>query len=69
MKGKEMAEWISVQDRLPDTRHTMLVCTKNRNGVPKVAIAYYENGFGWCGSGGRWGNITHWMPIPEPPKD
>lgn len=61
-------QWISVTERLPDTRHTMLVCTRNRNGIPKVAMACYHDGFGWCGSGGRWGNVTHWMPLPEPPK-
>ena len=65
----KFGEWISVEDRLPDTRHAMLVCTRNRNNVPKIAMAYFENGFGWCGSGGRWNNVTHWMPLPEPPKE
>lgn len=64
-----LTRWISVKDRLPDTQHIMLVCTKNRNGVPKIAMASYHDGFGWCGSGGRWGNVTHWMPLPETPKE
>lgn len=68
--GYEFAHtWISVADRLPETNHTMLVCTKNRNGVPKVAMAYHQNGFGWCGSGGRWNNVTHWMPLPNVPEE
>ena len=23
---------------------------------------------GWHGQGGRWTSVTHWMPLPEPPK-
>jgi hypothetical protein len=46
--GVEHAQpkWISVEDRLPGTQHIMLVRTKNRNGVPKVAMASYHDGFG-----------------------
>ena len=60
-------EWISVDDRLPE------------NGKEDVLIAlrWGEVDIGWC-EDGRWrsefvneyedGEVTHWMPIPQPPK-
>ena len=60
-------EWIPVNDRLPE------------NGKEGVLIALMWGGvdIGWC-EDGRWrsefvneyedGEVTHWMPIPQPPK-
>lgn len=34
--------------------------------------ASWDEGFGWCDNvrGTYWGfSPTHWMPLPEPPKD
>ena len=60
-----MSEWISVKDRLPDT----CVCV----------LVHYDDGnmlVDEIGSDGEWidedfncGNITHWMPLPEPPEE
>lgn len=36
--------WISVKDRLPETRDNVLTYTKHDK-------------------------VTHWMPLPEPPKE
>lgn len=56
-----MEEWISVKDRLPEK--TKLVLTVTTNGYISINSIYY---------GVRWMNydpiITHWLPIPEPPK-
>ena len=59
-----MAEWISVKDRLPEDEKSVLVITKN--GKPWVA--HYDLKWrGWRTSGST--TITHWMPLPEPPKE
>ena len=29
--------------------------------------ANYRNG-SWYGQGGKWSNVTHWMPLPKAPK-
>ena len=60
-------EWISVDDRLPEN---------GKEGV-LIALRWGEVGIGWC-EDGRWrsefvneyedGEVTHWMPIPQPPK-
>jgi hypothetical protein len=63
-----VGEWISVKDRLPEKKGTFLVCTKNDFYCTKnIAKARFCNGE-WHGTGGVWSNVTHWMPLPEPPK-
>lgn len=62
------AEWISVNKQLPETYIEVLVCFK-ADGTNIIA---FVNRFG------KWKNastdnfieseITHWMPLPEPPK-
>jgi hypothetical protein len=66
------AEWISVDDRLPEITTPVLVYCK----VYGRFIATYED----IGAGAKWGNWkdsngnlgilppTHWMPLPEPPS-
>ena len=62
-----MDEWISVKDRLPESGETTLVY----NGDIDVHgfwngrwLDYDENGYPF-----EVLYITHWMPLPEPPKE
>ena len=65
--GVTVQEWISVDDRLPES---------GKEGV-LIALRWGEVDIGWC-EDGRWsgefineyeeGEVTHWMPIPQPPK-
>ena len=66
--GVTVQEWISVDDRLPESvANRVLVVCERSNGV---FYAHYEKPF--------WINletdkpfistVTHWMPLPEPPK-
>lgn len=57
-------EWISCQDRLPETNRPVLIWTE---GLSKE--------ISFCGAGSlkrkrliKWG-VTHWMPLPEPPEE
>lgn len=71
---KETNGWISTNDRLPENEQYVMLWTKT--GVMKYAkylndephrpwIAYDE-----YGSIRAWDNVvTHWMPLPEPPKE
>ena len=62
--GVTVQEWISVKDGLPEDGETVTICT--------------EKGFVYAGEliGDTWfldndswtANVTHWMPLPEPPK-
>ena len=64
-----MSEWISVKDKLPDKTDYYLVCLESpRCGLKDgVTTSYYQH------KAKNWKavynpSVTHWMPIPEPPK-
>ena len=50
-------EWISVNDRLPDKAMWCLVW----DGLDVEKEYFYDDHFAF-------GDITHWMPLPEPPE-
>lgn len=61
--GVTVQEWISVNDRLPEPKENA-ICI-NRHG--DMMIGTYTE-WGWmfpC----YYGKPTHWMPLPEPPKE
>lgn len=64
--------WIPVTERLPETIHEYVLCCDEKGG----------QFVGWIGegrivsgkarafqNGGKGRYITHWMPLPEPPKE
>lgn len=66
------AQWISVKDRMPKPREDVLVCVywhekyQTRPGwySDQDGLWYVDISAHW-----KWDlNVTHWMPIPEPPK-
>lgn len=64
-------KWISVTERLPDFEGSLLCMRKTAFGLSGQEVLYYEDGeFSYDGieplAGGT---VTHWMPLPEPPKD
>lgn len=63
--------WIKVSERLPEFEIDVLVCDENGN-----TDHGYFNGFSWVSNTMRdydgdkdYINATHWMPLPEPPKE
>ncbi len=69
--------WISVKDRLPDDDQMVLVIA---SGKPQqnltldraIEIASYYTADSWVlEAWPEWEtpNVTHWMPLPEPPKE
>jgi hypothetical protein len=63
-EGVKPAEWINVKDRLPMGMTSVLMFIDGRG----VMIGYYQPIDGlWSYDG--WSPGTHWMPLPEPPKD
>ena len=60
--GITVQEWTSVKDRLPEKPMKCLVYTK-RGEYGGYEITYYNEGFYL-----QYANVTHWMPLPQPPK-
>jgi hypothetical protein len=58
------AEWISVEERLPDENGRFLTVDK----IGDMMVCYWEKHFGWFAIVCNKNAITHWMPLPEPPK-
>jgi len=64
--------WISVEERLPEKHVEVLICTedygKNELGFANTAV---WDGSEWIETWNRKESIpyvSHWMPLPEPPK-
>ena len=72
--GVTVQEWISVKDRLPEEGEYVLCVLKGFNYGGKIQVCkfvpadkfkdkpyfeHFRNGFP---------SVTHWMPIPQPPK-
>ncbi len=61
--GVTVREWISVKEQLPDTMKPVIVCRKGG----KVEQGFRDLNGWWKVYGTRTKNITHWMPLPQPP--
>jgi len=69
-KLQEVDNWVSVEDRLPVEWEVIQIITDYK----KQAVAYY-----CCDDDGIWhdamrsihtyGSVTHWQPLPTPPKE
>lgn len=68
-----MSEWISVEDRLPDV-DTLVLATGFDYGYQLnkmhyvLAVRFDNYWYSETDFGVEYKYITHWMPLPEPPK-
>ena len=70
--GVTVQEWISVKDRQPNNKGCYLLTVKHWfDGEPVVREACW-NGKDWFSCDDRrykiTPRVTHWMPLPNPPK-
>ena len=67
--GVTVQEWISVDDRLPEDDSDVLAYLRIVEGS-RICQANYANGmwFDWIFNTPVTESITHWMPMPQPPK-
>ena len=76
--GVTVQEWISVKDKLPPHNHDVLVYRPDM--AMKILVDNYYGYYGeddaeWHEGWAKYGKdihnnplITHWMPLPQPPK-
>jgi hypothetical protein len=76
--GLESAQpkWIGVEERLPKPNRKVLTIRKECSGTGRYRYAL-DNTILWIDGTLVWGvdmeswkdRVTHWMPLPEPPKE
>ena len=70
--GVTVQEWISVDDRLPEPFVSVLACIPSEEPLPTVHESYIADHGAWVciltAERYKTGEVTHWMPIPQPPK-
>ena len=60
-----MSEWISVKDRLPEKSGMYIIYNPKWHFENRVFASYFHSlPSMWTYSG-----VTHWMPLPERPKE
>ena len=69
-----MGEWINVEDRLPDrVERVLCACWDYVIKIYWHKLLWFENGNWWKSIKTYDANynkhVTHWMPLPEPPKE
>lgn len=67
-------KWISIKDKLPKQKVDDIDCSIDvfcyfQNGDIEKGCWYYKDSC-WIGYN-EWSNnnVTHWMPLPKPPKN
>lgn len=71
-------QWISVDEKLPKTGESVLVCVAINKNLKGFGECKPEMRIGWLDDGDKWAlqfsnmdysEVLCWMPLPEPPKD
>ena len=61
----KVPRWIPVTEKIPPDQEEVLVQTRSKNGVRNVDKGYWAiDHFIHRGRA----EVTHWMPLPEPPE-
>lgn len=76
MEALKRTRWIPCSERLPESDQEVLVIVSGKAGnitlVDSVEIGNFDRDEGWIlEMWPEWEdlNVTHWMPMPEPPKE
>lgn len=59
----QVPKWISVEERLPEQYATVIIW---RDDCKNATIGWLISGYWSVPKGVR---VTHWMPMPDPPKE
>ena len=70
MEALERTRWIPCSERLPKIGSTVLTLDKRHNIMSRTIRAYMDGKLYFTPDGLAPGkHITHWQPLPEPPKE
>jgi len=69
--SQKTAEWISIEERLPEDMRSVLFCTEDVNEPAMIPLQGYYNATTKEWVGYLWSqkrtDVTHWIYTPEPP--
>lgn len=69
IQSVNLLEWIPVTERLPD-HYTDVIVFSRQGDSTAVGLAYRMRNRWYCPYDVYVGEyVTHWMPLPEPPKE
>lgn len=66
---RKQSKWISVEDRLPEKFVDVLCWYPTKNYGSNIAIDYMESDRGYFAHQFKYGEPTHWIPLPAPPTE
>ena len=61
-------DWVKVSDRLPEQKGSRYIPLNLCLEEGTIVQGGFDDGVFWLNSA-RLENVTHWMPLPPPPKD
>lgn len=64
--GVTVQRWIPVTERLPNPYENVIGWTKYRE---RGVVSHNGKRFVWEDDEGDYAHVTHWMPLPDAPKD
>ena len=70
-------KWMPVTEMLPEEGESVLVCDAREDYVGEAVLQKglvfmgkeFQGCWDWKGTSCRLDEFTHWMPLPEPPKE
>lgn len=67
--GLTAQEWIPVTERMPEESGMYIVAAKDGRAQRTTFVIWQKRNKVWNLTGARsYWKVTHWMPLPEPPK-
>ena len=64
--GVTIQKWIPVSERLPEESGEYLTYCGEYDGICVIYYEILKTKNKWIT---KWKEVTHWMPLPEPPKE
>jgi hypothetical protein len=71
-RDENRPRWIPVTERLPEKKKAHYLCLLDDDSM---AVVYWSKVPDWASKGEwtwhnpNWKEVTHWMPLPTPPKE
>ena len=63
------SKWIPITERLPSREGRYITAFSNGEVGENVFLIFRDSHTKWYYNSEDTGEVTHWMPLPEPPKE